>query len=353
MNTRKHLFFVLGLLYTALALGATCLVLPGLLPFLLGCGLASLLDPAVVFSCKKLHLSRRWAAAAILLIFLAILTAGGFFLLRRLWFELTLLSKKLPAWIALLPPLHQKLDNLIYRWTVAVSPDLRAVLQESLTLAAKQLTELISSLSRTLLEWLSNGIMALPRVALFVFTALLASYFFLSGKPALIKFFQKQIPARWMPRLNKTIDQLKTALGGWLKAQGILIAVTFLLLTTGFLLIKVDAAILLAAGIALLDALPVFGTGTVLFPWAVFCLLNGELRRGLSLVVLYAVLWLTRSLLEPKLIANRAGLHPLATLLAIYLGFSLFGVIGMLLAPLAAVLVAQLYAGGVLNFRKK
>lgn len=353
MNTQKHLRFLLGLLYAALALAAFFVLLPGLLPFLLGWGLASLLDPAARFLCGKLRLRRGLAAAVILLLFTALLAAGGFFLVRRLWFELTALSTRLPVWMSSLQNLNQQLDNLIYRWTVAVSPEFRASLQTALTGTIKQLTTLLSSFSFSLLERLAGGVLSLPQIALFLFTTLLASYFILAGKPALTAAFQKQIPDRWLHGLKKIVPQLKTALGSWLKAQGILLTVTFLLLAAGFLLMKADAAILLAAGIALLDALPIFGTGTVLLPWAIFCVLNSALPRGIFLAVLYAVLWLTRSILEPKLIANRAGLHPLAALFAMYLGFSLFGVVGLLLAPLAAVLAARLFACGILSVRKK
>ncbi len=353
MNTQKHLHFLLVLIYTTLALAALALLLPGLLPFLLGWGLACLLEPAVAFFCQKLPLRRVWSAAAVLLSFLAIFSAGGVFLLQRLWFELTALSERFPVWIQLLQALSQRLEQVIYRWTIAVSPEFRSTLQAVLTGTVEHLTDLLSSFTSSLLTWISDGILALPRLALFLFTALLASYFFLAGKPGLIAFFRRQIPAHRLPKLKKITQQLKSALGGWLKAQGTLIAVTFLLLTAGLLLIKVNTALLLAAGIALLDALPVFGTGTVLLPWSLICILNGNLLRGIALAALYVVLWITRSLLEPKLIAKRAGLHPLISLFAMYLGFVLFGVIGMILAPLTAVLAAQLYESGILNFRQK
>lgn len=353
MHIQKHLRFLLGLLYTALALGVAGLLLPGLLPFLLGWGVSCLLEPIVRFICGKVRLRRSWAAAAVLLLFSAILAAVGFFLIRRLWYELSLLSSQLPAWLEFFQGLSRRLDTLVYRWTVAVSPDIRSTVQNVLAQATAQVGTLISSLGTNLLEWCADVLLSLPRAALFLFTALLACYFFLSGRPALISFFRRQIPERWLCRLDRVTHRLKQALGGWLRAQGILMSVTFLLLAAGFLLIGAEPAILLAAGIALLDALPVFGTGTILLPWALFCVLSSDLQRGISLAVLYIVLWLVRSLLEPKLIADRAGLHPLAALLAMYLGFSLFGVAGMLLAPLGAVLVAQLYEGGIPNFRKR
>ena len=353
MPLQKHLRFLLGLLYAALALGAVFLLLPGLLPFLLGWVISCLLEPIVRFLCEKVRLRRGWSAAAVLLVFTALAAVGGYFLLRRLWFELTALSTKLPVWVDFIQELSQKLDNLIYRWNVAVSPDIRAVLQTVLTRTMEQISALFSSLGAALLEWCADGLLALPHAALFLFTAFLSCYFFLSGRPDLNLFFRKQIPQRWLPRLDTTVGQLKRALGSWLRAQGILMAVTFLLLGSGFLLLGVETAILLAAGIALLDALPVFGTGTVLIPWAFFSVLGGNMRQSLALVGLYAVLWLTRSLLEPKLIANRSGLHPLAALFAMYLGFSLFGVAGILLAPLAAVLVRQLHSSGVIKLWKE
>lgn len=352
MPIQKHLRFLLGLLYAALALGAGFLLFPGLLPFLLGWGVSCLLEPIVRFFSKNPKLRRSWVSAAVLLAFTGLTAAGGFFLVRRLWFELTALTTKLPGWMGLFQSLSKKLDHLIYRWTVAVSPDIRSVLQAALTQVTEQLTALLSSLGAALLEWLTNGLIALPRAALFLFTALLSGYFFLACKPALTAAYRRKIPKRWLSRLDQTSLQLKNAFGGWLRAQGILMAVTFLLLGVGFLLIGVDAAVLLAAGVALLDALPVFGTGTVLLPWALASTLGGNLRRGIALAALYAVLWLIRSLLEPKLIASRAGLHPLAALFAMYLGFSLFGVAGILLAPLAAVLVRQLYDSGLLKLWK-
>ena len=94
-------------------------------------------------------------------------------------------------------------------------------------------------------------------------------------------------------------------------------------------------ALLLAAVTALVDALPVFGTGTVLLPWAAVCLLAGQAPRAVALAALYAVISAVRSLLEPKVMAAQAGLPPLAALAAMYAGFRALGVAGMILLPMA------------------
>ena len=352
MDLQKHLRFLLILVYAALAAAALVFLLPGLLPFLLALGLAWALEGPVRFLSEKAKLRRPWAAALVMVVFTLLALAGCAALLRRLWYELALLSDRLPALLDAFHALSGWLEGLLYRVTVAVPPSARTALEAALESAAEQAGALLSGLSAKVLGWTAGAVSALPSAVLFLFTTLLACFFILAGRPTLFAFFRRQIPERWLPRLEQTAVRLKSALGGWLRAQGILMAVTFLLLGAGFLLIGVDLALLLAAGVALLDALPVFGTGTVLFPWAAAELLGGNFRRAAALMALYAVIWLTRSLLEPKLVADRAGLHPLAALLAMYLGFTLFGVGGMLLAPLAAVVLRQLHDSGVLKLWK-
>ena len=128
-------------------------------------------------------------------------------------------------------------------------------------------------------------------------------------------------------------------------------AVTSYLLA-GLLLIRQPYALLLAVVIAFIDALPVFGTGTVLLPWAVLCCLEGNFPKGIALTALYLVIWLVRSIMEPKLMAKSAGLPPLPALMAMYVGFCAMGVAGMILGPILLLLVKQLHDGGYLHLWK-
>lgn len=342
---QRHLKILLSLVYGALALAALALLLPGLLPFLLALILALALERPVRFLTDRTPLRRGWAAMLILAVFTLLLLAGCVLLLRRLWYELSLLSERLPELLQAVYSLEDWLERLLYRLAVAASPAVRDTLAAALNAALSQLQELFTALSGKLLTWMAGSLSALPTAVLFLITTLLACYFLLAGRPALLVWLRRALPAGWLPWLEHTAARMKDAWGGWLRAQGILMLLTFVLLACGFLLIGVDAALLLAAGIALLDALPVFGTGTVLLPWALFQALSGELRRCAALLALYVVIWLTRSLLEPKLVADRAGLHPLVSLFTMYMGFSLFGVAGMLLAPLVAVALRQLFPG--------
>lgn len=349
---KKHLRFLMFLLYTVVILAALAVLLPGLLPFLLAWGLASLLELPVRFLCDRVHLRRSWSAAVVLLLLVLALAGILALLMQRLWFEFSLLSQWFPAILEAIQDLQRWTEGLIYRLTTAVTPSFRTAINKVLSTAASRLGDYVSDLSARLLSKTVSAVAALPAAGLFLFTTLLASYFILAGRPTLSAWVRQHFPQRWLLKLENTSAKLKGALGGWLRAQGILIGVTFLLLSMGFLWMDVEPAILLAALVAALDALPVFGTGTVLIPWALTQALSGRLLRCGALLALYALIWLTRSLLEPRLIARRAGLHPLWALMSMYLGFTLFGVAGILLAPLAAVVVRQLYDSGFFSLRK-
>lgn len=122
--------------------------------------------------------------------------------------------------------------------------------------------------------------------------------------------------------------------------------VTFLIVSAGLFLLSIDAPLVLGAVIAVVDALPVFGTGTVLIPWGLWSLLQGDTVLGVGLLILYGLAAATRTSLEPRLVGKQIGLHPLLALLSMYAGFQLFGIAGMILLPLLAILARQLWTYG-------
>ena len=353
MPENRHLRFLLRLLYAALALAGLWLcvrfLLPWLLPFLLAWGLASLLEPAVGFLMRRLRLPR-WGASALCTAALAAALLGLLALaLWRAWSELTHLLSRLPTLLSGVPELAETLEGWAYRFLVALPLPLQEAARDALENLVRQGAALPGRLSRALAEGAAGLAGALPSAALFLWTTFLAAYFTSAGRPALLASLRRRLPAPWRERLSQTSAGLKTAFGGWLKAQGLLMLLTFGELALGFLLLRVEPALLLAGLTALVDALPVFGVGTVLLPWAVIALLLGDVRLGLGLATLYGVVTLARSLLEPRLVGKRVGLPPLAALACMYVGFRAFGVAGMVLAPLAGVLARQLWAAGLLR----
>ena len=152
-----------------------------------------------------------------------------------------------------------------------------------------------------------------------------------------------RIPAAWRKRLHGAITGLRHSMLGWIVAQLKLAGVCFLLLSCGFLLLKIPYALLWAALITVVDSLPILGAGTILVPWSIVSFLQGNHPKALGLLGLFAVVWLVRSMLSPKLVSKELGLDPLATLLATYAGFRLWGFWGLVFAPVVLIFLLQLW----------
>ena len=344
---RVLLTLLCGALASAGAWLAFTVLLPWALPFLLALGLAWLMEPAVKMLMSRFRL-RRGLAAALTTVGLALLLCGALVLvLWRLGYELALLLGRLPVLLSGLPALGDQVGNWAYRFIVALPVQLQDFAKDALDSFIRQGISLPAKLYDILAGIAAGAAAAVPDVMLFLFTTALAAYFTSAARPQVLVFLSRQMPAPWRDRLGKAVPVLKTALGGWLRAQGLLMLVTFGELTVGFLILQVDLALLLAALVALVDALPVFGTGTVLLPWALFSLLSGNWKLAIGLAALYGLVSAVRSLLEPRLVGQKAGLPPLAALFAMYVGFRALGVWGMILSPLAAIFLKQLHDSGV------
>lgn len=356
MPESKHLKLLLTLLYLALAAAALWLffaiLFPWLLPFFIALGLAWILERPVQLLERKFHL-KRWIASALCTLMLVLLLCGGLgLLLWRGGYELALLFGRLPTLLAKLPLMGRGLERWAYGFIVALPVQFQDFFTEAIAEFINRSIAMPNRLYDTLGNWIATGISALPKVGLFLFTTALATYFSSASREQLFAFLRRQFPQRWQGSLDKSKVILRGAFGHWLRAQGLLMLTTFCILTAGLLLLRIDLALLLAALIALVDALPIFGSGTVLIPWAAFSLVGGNWKLSLVLVALYGLVWLVRSLLEPKLVGQRMGLPPLAALFSIYIGFSALGVLGMILAPLAAIFIKQLHDSGIVKLWK-
>ena len=139
-----------------------------------------------------------------------------------------------------------------------------------------------------------------------------------------------------------SLKSLKSVLLGWLKAQLKLSGVTFGILCVSFLLMRIPYGLLWAFLIALVDAFPILGTGAALVPWSLLAFAQGNTLRAFGLLGAYGTVTVTRTVLEPRLVGRQLGLDPLVTLVCLYAGFRLWGILGMVLAPMLAVTLVQL-----------
>ena len=315
-------------------------LLPVLLPFVLGAGLAVAAEPLVSLLGRRLP---RGLAAGIgvslsfVLLALAV-TALCALAVRELGLLAAVLPELLEAAQGGMESLEGFLSGLVDRAPEGVRPVLTAQIQSLFHRG----TALQEKGTAFVLKLASGVLAALPDSALGLGTGLIASYMISVKLPA---WREKLRTGRLRPVLD-ALGGMKTAVLGWLKAQVKLSGVTWAVLTVGFLLLRVRHAPLWALGAALVDAFPVLGTGAVLVPWSLVSFLRGDTGRAFGLLVLYAAAALLRTLLEPRLVGRQLGLDPLVTLVALYGGYRLWGLPGMILSPILAVAAAQLAGSG-------
>ena len=189
------------------------------------------------------------------------------------------------------------------------------------------------NLATELPEWIGALVAAIPRIMLFFAVTIISAIYFCLDIEKLLQAFRTKLPEKARPFVKTVCGECSGALLQYLKAYSLLFLFTFSQLFIGFALLRERYAFLLALITALIDVLPILGTGTVLIPWALWRFLTGHLAGAVGLLVLYAVITLSRQLLEPKLLGAKMGLPPLFTLIALYGGLKLFGLWGMILMP--------------------
>lgn len=318
-------------------------LMPILTPFLLAVLLALSAEPLVRFLHKKAKLPRAAATGigmAMTLLLLSLLLTVLFALLLR---QLRSLAGIVPS---LEEAASQGLDSLQLWLTQLVHTmpkSMQPMAEQSVGKLFSSGSAVIDRVTAWLLGLATNILSKLPDSLLGFGTWLLAGFMISAKLPKIQAWLRSHLPKSWFETYLPMLKRLKKAIGGWLMAQCKLIGITFLVLTVGFFALQISYAPLWAALISLVDALPVLGTGMVLVPWSLVSFLQGNSVRAIGLLGVYAVAALLRSVLEPRLVGKQLGLDPLVTLFSMYAGYRLFGFGGMILSPLAAVTVTQLF----------
>ena len=192
----------------------------------------------------------------------------------------------------------------------------------------------------------------MPSILLFVIATIVSTYFFSCDYDMLRAKVASVTPLKWRLRYRQTREQISNTLVSYLRALIVLICITFVELALGLAVLRVPNSFLIAAITAIIDALPILGTGWILGPWAIICLFAKDYFRAIGLAVLYAVILVVRNMIEPKIVGQHIGLHPLITLVAMYVGLKMFGIIGMFM-PIPIALIKQFYEWGYFDFIKR
>ena len=312
-------------------------------PFLLAFLIMISIERLVSFLQRRLKLPRSIAVAISLLFFVAAVGGILVFIFYKLINELWRLALEISRMD--FTPIIEYFESLFKRGQdlfFSLPEGLAATIEQTLEMNIPKLTQFASELSSRLMGLVMGMIdfvKFLPDVLVFIIVMIVSAYFMSRDRRLISDFLSQRIPPKWFNRIRSLRDDMIGAFVGFIKAQIFLMAVTFLELLIGYHILGVEYAFFFALITAIIDILPVLGTGTVLIPTAIVHMVTGNIPRGLGFLCLYFIIFVIRQILEPRVVGQSIGLHPLVTLMSMYIGLRILGVAGMFLGPIIVILI--------------
>ena len=196
-----------------------------------------------------------------------------------------------------------------------------------------------------LVSLLSDIAASIPRVLFFILVTVISSVYFALDIERVNAWIKGLLPKKWSGALSRLKESFISVGAKYVRSYLILMSITFFVMLTGLLILKTKNAILLSVIIAILDLLPIIGVGTVIIPWSIVELLLGNTGVGIGLIVLLAVHELVRQIAEPKIIGKNLGVHPIVSIILLYVGYCVLGFAGILLVPVLAIVLKIAFDG--------
>ncbi|MGL4523777.1 MAG: sporulation integral membrane protein YtvI [Bacilli bacterium] len=330
-------------------------------PFLFAFLLALIINPVVNIMTNKLKIPRALSVIVSILTLIALLIGGSAIMITETITGLTHL-------VAVVPENFETIMNYIFNFVYEkISPIYEQItdLYRRLDLAQqKTIADNLQSIGNSLIQtgkdiltsvltFLTNILRSFPTLLTVLIFSTLGTFFISNDWYSIKGNVKKVFPAHILQSGRSVMEDLKKALGGFIRAQFTLIGMTFVIILIGLLILGVPYAFTIALILAFLDLLPIIGTVVVFIPWMVFELIFGTPSLGIGLGVLYIVTLVQRQLAEPKILSSNIGVNPLATLIALFVGYQLIGFAGLILGPTVLVLGKTLHEAGLFRYIKK
>ncbi|MEG1523481.1 MAG: sporulation integral membrane protein YtvI [Clostridia bacterium] len=358
MELEKRRNFIINFLYFVIILGISIFLcryaLSAVMPFVIALLVALLLRPIIRFLNEKCRIQKGVAGVVLVLLFYALIG----FLLTILSIKFFLAAK---AFFLHLPTLY---NDTIEPWlfdvfkamesfTQKLDPKVSAAYDMIAANVTTTLGETIGSLSKQVVGFATNFTLKLPKYLLNLLIMIIATIFFSIDLPLLKEFMLRQCSDKTKSLLHNIKLHLSRTLWRYTRSYALILFITFAELFIGLSIVGVENAVGTAILIAMFDILPVVGSGTVLIPWAILSVIQGNYLRALGFGIIYLIIVIVRNIIEPKIIGSRVGLHPLVTLLGMVVGVCVFGPIGLFGLPITLALIQSLNNDGIIHLYQK
>lgn len=314
-------------------------------PFILAWIFASILNYFVTWANKKLNIPRSAGTILSMLTILSALLSLITFLLKQLWYQVVGFIGSMPEYtdqiITEFRRLEEKFGHLLQ--SLPISGDISSF---------DNFMENVSNGMTTFLGGLVpsayNAVARVPDFIIFVVIMLLSTFFMTKDYYDIKDFIKAQLSDTIVDKMVIMQQGVLKAIGGYVRTQLILMSMTFTICLIGFFIFGIPYALLLAIVIAVIDALPVFGSGTILIPWAVYNIIVGKYSLGVGLLAIYGIIFVVRQFTEPKILSAQIGVYALTTIMAVYIGYKTIGVLGLIVGPLVVVVAKMLQSVGAI-----
>lgn len=322
------------------------------MPFVIAGIISMIASPLVRFFEEKVKLKRKWGSAFVIIVVIALVVLVLYLVGAKLIEEGIGLLGALPEmWDSMkedLTSLGESLDVIFEK--------LPQDTQQTISNLGNQVGEFMAGLFERIgtptITAAGNFAKQLPSVLIGIIMCLLASYFFVADRYQIGSWIRQHTPASVMSRYDMIRRSILKSVGGYFKAQLKIEVWMYLLLVIGLSVLRVDYVLLIALGIAFLDLLPFFGTGTVMVPWAVIKIFGGDYKMAIGLLIIWGGGQLARQIIQPKIVGDSIGVAPIPTLFLLFIGYKLGGVIGMIIAVPLGMLLSTMYQEGVFDTTK-
>ena len=347
MTKERMTLFLIKFAYAAVILGLIFLgfryALPLLMPFLLGFLFSLLLHAPARFLSEKLRISRRLVSTILVTLFFILLATLTLLVGSQLFsYAKTAVSR----FNTVIVPAVESLTEAASKWTKRLDPNVVTALESIVDSVLLSLRSKIADISTRVVTAIMSSV---PSSFLNVIFMIIATYFISLDFGFLRWAMARRIPAETYEKIRAGTDYCKATVGRLLRSYALIMCITFVEQAVGLTILGVEYSILIAMAIAVFDILPVVGSGTIMLPWAVISLTTGDYKRGIGLLILYVIITVIREIIEPRIVGDHVGLHPLLTLMCMFVGYRVFGGVGLLGLPFLCAVLVGLERDGVIT----
>jgi len=337
---RKALIFILTVVGIYLAFKLAIFYMPFLIAFII----SLIIEPIIRFCMRNLKWKRRTSAIIVFIIVLAVIIGLIVSGVITLISESSNLLNGLNGYFEKISSWFQEITSKIDLNKLNLSNDIINIIQN----AGMELLANISTWAKEALNGVLEFITSIPEIGIYAVITFLALYFICIDKIYMLDQLEHHLPELWVKKIGKHLREIIKSLGCYLKAEAILVIVSFFVCLIGLYIFKfvglnVEYPLLAALGIGFVDALPIFGTATVMIPWAVIVAFNGDITLAIAILGLLLVIGIVRQVIEPRVVAGQIGIHPIFTLIAMYTGYKFIGVLGMLVGPIILIILKNIF----------